>query len=220
MIRALGLSYNLKYQPAKKIIFVFLLLTLVSSVPTITFVTNNNVNFAFASSDDSGGSSSDDSGGNKVAVATIAVVAVATIAVVAVATIAVVAVATIAVVAVATIAVVAVATIAVVAVATIAVVLRQPHQLLTTAAILQQLQQITRLHLRKHVLMVQYPDLTVCVHPQQHRHLYLQQSIVLRTLTMLRVLGLQHLQPNKTLLQTPLLNQDVHCNQQLLMVIV
>jgi hypothetical protein len=53
----------LKYQPAKKIIFVFLLLTLVSSVPTITFVTNKNVNFAFASSDDNGGSS-DDNGGS------------------------------------------------------------------------------------------------------------------------------------------------------------
>ena len=58
------------------------MLTLVSSVPTITFVTNNNVNFAFASdssSDDNGGSSSDDNGGSST---TIAVVAVATITVV------------------------------------------------------------------------------------------------------------------------------------------
>jgi hypothetical protein len=65
LIRGLGLKFNLKYQPAKKIIFVFLMLTLISSVPTITFVTDNNVNLAFASdssSDDSGDSSSDDSG--------------------------------------------------------------------------------------------------------------------------------------------------------------
>ncbi len=41
------------------------MLTLVSSVPTITFVTNNNNwNLAFASSDDNGGSSSDDNGGS------------------------------------------------------------------------------------------------------------------------------------------------------------
>jgi hypothetical protein len=50
----------LKYQPDKKIIFVFLVLTLVSSVSTSTFVTgNNNVNLVFAkkhnSSSNSGG---------------------------------------------------------------------------------------------------------------------------------------------------------------------
>ncbi|MGB7952873.1 MAG: hypothetical protein WCF23_02740, partial [Candidatus Nitrosopolaris sp.] len=60
----------MKYHPAKKIIFVFLVLTLVSSVSTITFVTGN-VNLAFAkkhdssgSSGGSSGSSSDNSGGN------------------------------------------------------------------------------------------------------------------------------------------------------------
>ena len=48
----------MKYQPAKKIIFVFLVLTLVSSVSTITFVTgNNNVDIAFAKKHNSSGSS-------------------------------------------------------------------------------------------------------------------------------------------------------------------
>jgi hypothetical protein len=67
LIRGLGLKFNLKYQPAKKIIFVFLMLTLISSVPTITFVIdNNNVSLAFAnsSSDDNSGSSSDDNSGS------------------------------------------------------------------------------------------------------------------------------------------------------------
>jgi hypothetical protein len=56
-----GHSCNLKYQPAKKIIFVFLVLTLVSSVSTITFVTGN-VNLAFAKKHDSSGSSGGSSG--------------------------------------------------------------------------------------------------------------------------------------------------------------
>jgi hypothetical protein len=55
----------LKYQPAKKIIFVFLVLTLVSSVSTITFVTgNNNVNLAFAKKHTGSNSSSGGSGGS------------------------------------------------------------------------------------------------------------------------------------------------------------
>jgi hypothetical protein len=53
----------LKYQPAKKIIFVFLVLTLVSSVSTITFVTgNNNMDIAFAKKHNSSGSNG---GGDK-----------------------------------------------------------------------------------------------------------------------------------------------------------
>jgi hypothetical protein len=58
----------LNFQPTKKIIFVFLVLTLVSSVSTITFVTgNNNVNLAFAKKHNSISSSGggDKSSGDK-----------------------------------------------------------------------------------------------------------------------------------------------------------
>jgi PsbP-like protein len=56
---------NLKYHQAKKIIFVFLVLSVISSLSAVAFVTgNNNVNLAFAAKKD-GGSSGGGGGGSE-----------------------------------------------------------------------------------------------------------------------------------------------------------